>query len=63
LVVGGQCKKPTAHTAHLVFAETKTNAKKTKRAVFCQRTDKQKQKKNRHKKRTGIKTVNEERQD
>jgi hypothetical protein len=47
----------------LVFAETKTNAKKTKRAVFCQRTDKQKQKKNRHKKRTGIKTVNEERQD
>ncbi len=24
---------------HLVFAETYSNAKKTKRAIFCQRTD------------------------
>jgi hypothetical protein len=32
-------KKPTAQTAHLVFADTKANAKKTKRAVFCQRSD------------------------
>jgi len=35
----GQCKKPTAQTAHLVFADTKANAEKTKRAVFCQRSD------------------------
>jgi len=34
-----QCKKPTAQTAHLVFADTRANAEKTKRAVFCQRTD------------------------
>ncbi|MDX9704852.1 MAG: hypothetical protein RBT46_03995 [Weeksellaceae bacterium] len=27
-------KKPTAQTAHLVFADTKANAKKTKRAVL-----------------------------
>jgi hypothetical protein len=27
-------KKPTAQTAHLVFADTKSNAEKTKRAVF-----------------------------
>jgi len=32
-------KKPTAQTAHLVFADTKANAEKTKRAVFCQRSD------------------------
>lgn len=30
-------KKPTAQTAHLVFADTKAIAQKTKRAVFCQR--------------------------
>jgi hypothetical protein len=30
--------KPAAQTAHLVFADTKANAEKTKRAVFCQRT-------------------------
>lgn len=38
LRVIGQCKKPTAQTAHLVFADTKAKAKKTKRAVFCQRS-------------------------
>jgi hypothetical protein len=27
-------KKPAAQTAHLVFADTKANAEKTKRAVF-----------------------------
>ena len=32
-------KKPTAQTAHLVFSDTKANAEKTKRAVFCQRSD------------------------
>lgn len=32
-----QAEKPTAQTAHLVFADTKAKAKKTKRAVFCQR--------------------------
>lgn len=32
-------KKPTAQTAHLVFADTRANAEKTKRAVFCHRTD------------------------
>lgn len=35
-----QCKKPAAQTAHLVFADTKANAEKTKRAVFCQRSTK-----------------------
>tara|TARA_Y100001933_G_C18771879_1_gene468560 strand:- start:568 stop:717 length:150 start_codon:yes stop_codon:yes gene_type:complete len=30
-------EKPTAQTAHLVLADTKANAEKTKRAVFCQR--------------------------
>jgi hypothetical protein len=34
-----QCKKPTAQMAHLVFPDTKANAQKTKRAIFCQRTD------------------------
>ena len=34
-----QCKKPTAQTAHLVFADKRANAEKTKRAVFCQRSD------------------------
>ena len=33
-------KEPTAQIAHLVFADTKANAKKTKRAVFCQRSKK-----------------------
>jgi hypothetical protein len=27
-------KKPTAQIAHLVFADTKANAEKTKRAIF-----------------------------
>ena len=27
--------------AHLVFSDTQANAKKTKRAIFCQRTDRQ----------------------
>jgi len=35
-------KKPTAQTAHLVFADTKANARKTKRAVFCQRSTEKK---------------------
>ena len=30
--------KPTAQTAHLVFADTKANAEKTKRAVFFKRS-------------------------
>jgi hypothetical protein len=29
-----------AQMAHLVFADTQPNAQKTKRAIFCQRTDK-----------------------
>jgi hypothetical protein len=29
-----QCKKPTAQMAHLVFADTRANAQKTKRAIF-----------------------------
>jgi len=33
----------TAQMAHLVFAETQPNAQKTKRAIFCQRTDKDRQ--------------------
>jgi hypothetical protein len=40
-----QCKKPTAQTAHLVFANTKANAEKTKRAVSCQRSTENKMKK------------------
>jgi hypothetical protein len=32
-------KKPIAQPAHLVFAATKANAEKTKRAVFYQRSD------------------------
>ena len=32
-------KNPAAQTAHLVFADTKANAEKTKRAVFCQRSN------------------------
>jgi hypothetical protein len=36
--VFGQCKKPTAQMAHLVFADTQPNAEKTKRAIFCQRS-------------------------
>ena len=35
-------EKPTAQTAHLVFADTKANAEKTKRAVFCQRSERNK---------------------
>ena len=27
--------------AHLVFSDTQANAQKTKRAIFCQRTDRQ----------------------
>jgi hypothetical protein len=30
-----QAEKPAAQTAHLVFAGTRANAEKTKRAVFC----------------------------
>jgi len=33
-------KRATAQTAHLVFSDTKTSARKTKRAVFCQRLNK-----------------------
>jgi hypothetical protein len=33
-----QAEKPAAQTAHLVFADTLANAKKTKRTVFCQRS-------------------------
>jgi len=29
----------TAQMAHLVFADTQPNAQKTKRAIFCQRTE------------------------
>jgi hypothetical protein len=36
-----QCKKPTAQMAHLVFPDTRPSAQKTKRAIFCQRTDRQ----------------------
>ena len=32
-------KNPAAQTAHLVFADTKANTEKTKRAVFCQRLE------------------------
>ena len=35
----GQCKKADPQMAHLVFAETRANAQKTKRAIFYQRTD------------------------
>jgi hypothetical protein len=31
-------KKPAAQIAHLVFADTQANTKKTKRAIFCQRS-------------------------
>jgi len=31
-------KKPTAQTAHLVFADTLANAGKTKRDIYCQRS-------------------------
>jgi hypothetical protein len=31
-----QAEKPTAQIAHLVFADIRANAKKTKRAGFCQ---------------------------
>ncbi|GAB1405328.1 hypothetical protein MASR1M74_25080 [Lentimicrobium sp.] len=36
--MGNIQKKPTAQTAHLVFADTEANAEKTKRAVFCRRS-------------------------
>jgi len=45
VTVIAQCKKPTAQTAHLVFADTKANAEKTKRAVSCQRSTENKMKK------------------
>jgi len=32
-------EKANAQTVHLVFADTKANAEKTKRAVFCQRSE------------------------
>jgi hypothetical protein len=34
LYVIGQCKKPAAQTAHLVFADTKANPKKPKELFF-----------------------------
>jgi hypothetical protein len=34
-----QKKTPTAQIAHLVFANTRANSEKTKRAIFCQRTN------------------------
>jgi hypothetical protein len=35
-----QCKKTTdPQMAHLVFADTRANNQKTKRAIFCHRTD------------------------
>ncbi|QCX37302.1 hypothetical protein FF125_02175 [Aureibaculum algae] len=37
--VGQHTRKANALTAHLVFADKKVNAEKTKRAVFCQRSD------------------------
>jgi len=37
--IGQHTKKPIAQTAHLVFADTRVNALKTKRAIFCQRTE------------------------
>jgi hypothetical protein len=37
--LGNIQRKPTAQTAHLVFVDTKANAEKTKRAVFCQRSE------------------------
>jgi hypothetical protein len=36
--LGNIQKRPTAQTAHLVFADTRANAEKTKRAVSCQRS-------------------------
>jgi hypothetical protein len=36
----GQCKKPAAQTAHLVFADTQANRKKPKELFFANaRTD------------------------
>jgi len=35
----GSKLKPAAQTTHLFFADTRANAKKTKRAVFCQRSN------------------------
>jgi len=35
-----QKKTPTAQIAHLVFADTRANSEKTKRAIFCQRSTK-----------------------
>jgi hypothetical protein len=32
-------KKPTAQIAHLVFADTRANAEKTKRAIFLPTLD------------------------
>jgi type III restriction enzyme len=39
ILVIGQCKKADPQMAHLVFVDTRANAQKTKRAIFCQRTD------------------------
>jgi len=35
-------KEPTAQIAHLVLADTQANAGKTKRAIFCQRLNRNK---------------------
>ena len=43
--LGNIQRKPTAQTAHLVFADTKANAEKTKRAVSCLRTDRKRNRK------------------
>ena len=37
--LGNIQRKPTAQTAHLVFADTKANAEKPKELFFCQSTD------------------------
>jgi hypothetical protein len=37
-----QCKKPTAQTAHLVFADTRANAEKPKELFFANARQKQK---------------------
>jgi len=34
-----QCKKADPQMAHLVFADTRVSALKTKRAIFCERTE------------------------
>jgi hypothetical protein len=40
LVLYAMQKKPTTQIAHLVFADTRANSEKSKRAIFCQRSTK-----------------------